>query len=104
MEQELEALCARRAPVHVQDRVKVACTWRGDTVTLLEWRPSFGGGDPWVDIAVAQFRFNAAKGTWTLYCADRNSRWHVYDDTSPTEDFQSLLAEVDEDPTGIFWG
>jgi len=27
-----------------------------------------------------------------------------YFDTEPTPDLDELLKEVDEDPTGIFWG
>jgi hypothetical protein len=40
---------------------------------------------------------------WTLYYADRNSKWHRYD-IEPSADFDDLLREVDEDPTAIFWG
>lgn len=41
---------------------------------------------------------------WTLYYADRNSKWHLYYEIEPSADFDDLLREVDEDPTGIFWG
>lgn len=38
-----------------------------------------------------------------LRYADRNDRWHIYfDDVGDT--LEDLLAEVDEDPTCIFWG
>jgi hypothetical protein len=37
-------------------------------------------------------------------CADRNSRWHRYDMAEPTEQLDELLTEIDQDPTGIFWG
>ena len=40
----------------------------------------------------------------TLYAADRNSRWFEYWDFDPSRDFADLLAEVEADPTGIFWG
>jgi hypothetical protein len=45
-----------------------------------------------------------ASGTWTLYCADANGRWWLYDDVAPSRNVQDLLAEIDADPTGIFWG
>lgn len=41
---------------------------------------------------------------WTLWWADRNERWDRYWDMDPTPDVDELLREIDEDPTGIFWG
>ena len=41
---------------------------------------------------------------WTLYAIDRNGRWFLYDDVEASRDVGQLLAEVDEDPTAIFWG
>jgi Protein of unknown function (DUF3024) len=54
--------------------------------------------------AVAQLRYDPADHHWRLYCADRNSRWHYYDMAEPTPHLDELLNEIDEDPTGIFWG
>ena len=31
---------------------------------------------------------------WTLYWADRNSRWHPYDDLEPTGDLDAVLREI----------
>jgi hypothetical protein len=39
-----------------------------------------------------------------LYWRDRNRRFHLYDLVSPTASVEELLAEVDRDPTAIFWG
>jgi hypothetical protein len=55
-------------------------------------------------MAIAQFRFDPSTGQWTLYCADRNSKWHKYLDVEPTSRFDTLLEEVNKDPTGIFFG
>lgn len=41
---------------------------------------------------------------WTLYWADRNSRWHRYDDLEATPHLDELITEIDEDPTCIFFG
>lgn len=47
----------------------------------------------------AQLRYDPASHDWTLYWADRNSRWHRYDDIDP-----DLLNEINDDPTCVFWG
>jgi hypothetical protein len=48
-------------------------------------------------------RFDPETNLWSLYWADRNSRWHRYDDLDPGP-VDELLREIAEDPTCIFWG
>ena len=104
VEKKLAEYCDRRIPVAVRDQVRLRFKFRGNSVTLFEERPAFRREGVRVDIVVAQFRYERETRLWRLYCADRNSRWHEYFDTDPTHDFDALLAEVDDDPTGIFWG
>jgi len=100
----LNAFCAKRVPAHLHDQIRLDFQFRGDSVTLYEERPAYFNPRQWVKTVVAQFRYSSSSNTWTLYCADRNSRWHKYMDTEATPDFHSLLDEINEDPTGIFWG
>ena len=100
----LTKYCAKKVPMEYRDKVRVQFKIRGNSVTLYEERPAFLRENEWVDIKVAQFRFNPKNSHWKLYCADRNSRWHEYYETDQTPDFKQLLQEVEEDPTCIFWG
>ena len=78
----------------------------GTKVTIFECRPPWSQmiGPGWTRVTVAQLRFDPRGATWALYYADRNSRWHPYSGAAPTPDLDQLLAEIDSDPTGIFWG
>jgi len=102
----LQDYCERRVPEHLQDQISIAFKIRGDAVTILERRPPLRvtGRKEWTEIAVAQFRRDSKAGQWRLFCADRNSRWHAYLGVAPAKTLSTLLAEVDRDPTGIFWG
>lgn len=104
VDESLRRYCDGRIPAHVRNKVRLTYRWRGNTVTLLEERPYFQDPKRWTSHPVAQFRHDVAKGRWTLYYADRNSRWHLYDDAEPTVAIQGLLDEVSRDSTGIFWG
>jgi hypothetical protein len=70
---------------------------------MFEERPDTLRPTEWSRMVVAQFRYDPPTAHWSLYCADRNVRWHLYDEIGPTKDIGLLLREVDEDPTGI-WG
>jgi len=104
VESILTKYCSERLPVYLHDQVRLGFRFRGDSVTLYEERPGFGKPEIWVETVVAQFRFKPQTRKWTLYWADRNSKWHEYDLIGPSRSFETLLKEVHEDSTGIFWG
>ena len=76
----------------------------GGVMTSIGRRASGECGDqPWTRLKVAQLRYRPESTDWTLHCRDRNEKWFDYDDLfSGTA--AELLAEIDEDPTCIFWG
>jgi hypothetical protein len=51
---------------------------------------------------IAQLRYD--HDTWTLHWADRSGRWLQYPDLEPSPRLEDLLAEIDLDPVGAFWG
>jgi hypothetical protein len=48
-------------------------------------------------------RYDVDTNLWTLYWADRNSRWHVFDPIDPAK-VGEILDEIELDRTCIFWG
>jgi DUF3024 family protein len=94
----------RRVLAHVQHETRLGHSIRGRSVTLFQTRPGFDEPAASMRSVIAQFRFNARSGLWSLYWRDRNLRWRLYDNIAPTKNFEMLLAEVDRDPTYIFWG
>jgi hypothetical protein len=100
----LEQWCQQRVPERARHQVRVEVKRRGRTLTIVERRPPWPSGEgQWTSMPIAQFRLDDA-GTWTLWWADRNNRWHEYDDAQRGMGFEALLREVDEDPTAVFWG
>lgn len=102
----VEAFCDRRLPEHVRKEVRLECSRRGNTITISERRPPWGLdlGPEWSELKVAQLRYEPLDSTWSLYSRDRNERWFRYDLIDSAAGVEPLLTELDEDPTGIFWG
>jgi hypothetical protein len=102
----VEAFCANRVPDELGDEMRLEHTVRGSSITIIERRAPWSEliGPEWTSMKIAQLRYDESAGTWTLYAADRNERWHVYEFIEPASDVGPLLAEVADDPTGIFWG
>lgn len=93
-------------PEDVRDQVRIDLDVTDRSVTLLESRPPWDPerGKEWISQPVARIRYTRTTGTWALYWADRNSRFHLYELKPPTQYVRHLLHEIDEDPTCIFWG
>jgi Protein of unknown function (DUF3024) len=102
----VEAYCNSRVPEDLRDQVRIECGRRGKSVTIVERRPPWHPdmGTEWTTSRVAQLRYDDSARTWSLYCADRNGRWRHYPEVRPSRTVETLLAEIEADPTGIFWG
>ena len=86
--------------------VRLEHSIRGNSITIVERRPPWSElvGPDWTSMKIAQLRYDDRSRTWLLYAADRNDRWFLYDDVAPARDVGPLLAEIGDDPSGIFWG
>ena len=98
--------CAARVPEHARHQVHVECEIAPRHLTVIErrapWREDFG--PEWTSVPIARLRYTAGTQLWTLFWRDRNLRFHAYDSLAPSPNVEDLLAELDRDPTCIFWG
>ena len=63
-----------------------------------------GAGASAVIPAIARLRYTTSRHEWQIYWRDRNLKFHAYDRVPPTTNVEALMAEIDADPTAIFWG
>ena len=102
----VEAYCESRVPEDLRQEIRIKCTRRGKSITIVERRPPWNPdlSSEWSEVKVAQLRHDDSAGTWSLHCSDSNARWHVFDQARPSRTVEPLLAMIEADPTGIFWG
>jgi Protein of unknown function (DUF3024) len=98
--------CAARVPEHARHQVRVECDASPRHLTIIERRAPWHDdlGPDWTTLPIARLRYTADGRAWTLYYRDRNLRFHSYDMLAPSPRVDDLLAELDRDPTSIFWG
>ncbi|MBT8225379.1 MAG: DUF3024 domain-containing protein [Dactylosporangium sp.] len=99
--------CADRVPEHVRDQIRVECEVTDRHLTIVECRPPWNPeliGPEWTRLPIARLAYTKTRRTWQLYYRDRNLRFHRFDQVPSTATIADLLAEVERDPTGIFWG
>jgi hypothetical protein len=102
----VQAHCESRVPKDLRAELRIECRRRGKSITIVErrppWKPALGS--EWSETKVAQLRYEDSAGTWSLHCSDSGGRWHVFDEVRPSRTVEPLLAVVEADPAGIFWG
>ncbi|BBI34317.1 DUF3024 domain-containing protein [Cohnella abietis] len=101
LEKVLDKFIDRQIPIHLREELMIKYKFRGDTLTLVQDRPSFVPGHR-VELPVAQFRFEDK--LWKVYWKDSKDRWHLVEDIEPDENFEKQLKIVELDNRGLFWG
>ncbi len=98
------ALCRRRSPAEHRERLRTEYRVAGHDVLIYEARPAFREPTRWIEGGVAKLRFVRTAGEWRLLWQRANLKWQSYEPLPSSRDLAELVAEVDADPHGCFFG
>ena len=95
-----------RTPPEYRDQVRVEVDETHRGLTIYECRRPFSDlvGPEWSRLPVARLNYVKKREEWTLYRFGGDSKFHRFDEIDPTSHVCDLLAEIDANPYGIFWG
>ncbi|MGE5229494.1 MAG: DUF3024 domain-containing protein [Deltaproteobacteria bacterium] len=97
-------LCRKFSPPEHADQLRTGYEVEDDSVTVYEERPPWDGVGEWTRRGIARFRFYRSRGGWQLYWMRQDLRWHLYDPDEMPADLASLVAVVEADKYGAFFG
>jgi hypothetical protein len=103
IEIKMNSYCKNKIPQELQNQIKLSYKIWGNNITLIESRPFWEDSTEWIDMKVAQIRFDNQNKTFSLYYRDSNEKWHPYDELLISQNIEDILKEINNDPTGIFW-
>ena len=103
-ERLLAPICAPDPDPAVNSKLRLGYRIDGYSVVLYESRPAFRAPHEWHEHDVAKFRFVKSAEVWQLFCQFRDLKWRSYEPLPEAADLETLVSEVQRDPTGIFWG
>lgn len=101
---QLDKFCKERVPCERFQGLRLGYSFASNHVTLFEERLDPASGEDWLRTPIARFIYSPELNQWALYAIDRDLRWHIYQNITPSLNLNNLIKALDEDPTGVFWG
>ena len=101
---QLDRYCAPDPRPEVRSQLRYGYEFGPSDVVLFEERPDFRNPVEWLRHDIAKFRWIARRKQWELFCQFRDLKWRGYEPRPTAATFEELLAEVEADPTCIFYG
>jgi len=103
-ESKLSLYCDKKIPKAIRDKLTLDYKVKGNTIILFERRPHFIYKNKKIECSIAKIKYLPITREWKLYYMDRNLRWRKYWNYEPKKRISTIIKEIDEDPTCIFWG
>ena len=104
IEKSLASLLKERTISHVMSGGAVGFKLKGHEVLLFTKRPHYKDPTLEIELELAKFKFIRTTGLWKLFWYRANGRWQSYEPLSSAKQIEVLVAEVNRDPYGCFWG
>ena len=97
-------LCEIRSPEHIRDKLRYEYKIENHDVILYEIRPRWDKPDEQTEMPCAKLKFVRSQNVWKLFWHRANMKWYAYDPCKSSRDLAELIAEIDTDPHGCFFG
>ena len=100
----VDALCKKRSPGHIRDKLRYEYKIENQDIILFEIRPRWKAPNEQTRLPCAKLKFIRSQNIWKLYWQRADMKWHKYGPFESSRDLAELVAEIDADPHGCFFG
>ena len=96
--------CAKRSPAHLRDKLRHDYRVERQSVILFEVRPQWNDPNTFLKLPYAKLTYIRSRNIWKLYWRRADQKFHRYDPKESAPYLAELIAEIDRDPHGCFFG
>ena len=95
----------RRPPPHIRSELDLGFRVTGQSIEIFEIRPVWRG-DPkeTIEIRVAKATYVKTQKAWKIYWQRADLKWHRYDPGLSVPSLEEVLAIINQDEYGCFYG
>lgn len=104
IEKYLDHFCCERVPPHAARVSRYVYRVYDDVVEIVELRPDPEGKAYPTEVPAVLIRRDRVARTWVMRWMRDDLQWHDYQPTRVIRHLEDVLAEVELDPFGCFFG
>jgi hypothetical protein len=97
-------LARRRPPPDARAQLDFRADIAGSDLVVVEVRPAYNDKRRIIEHPLAKAKWVDKRKVWRLFWMRSDLKWHSYSPMPEARTIGSLLAEVDRDPHGCFFG
>ncbi len=96
--------CKKRTPAHLKDELRFEYRIKKQDVILIEIRPHWQNPHEIIEQEFAKLKYVRSSNKWMLYWLRASGKWLLYEIQEYSEELKDLVAEIDMDNYGCFFG
>ncbi len=105
IEKSVGGMVERRRPaIPVRKKLDIGYRVSGQSVEVFTIRPVWNNPEEYRESAIAKATYVKTQKVWKLYWMRQDLRWHGYEPLAQCRTIEEVVAEIDADPHGCFWG
>ena len=97
-------MCRRRSSLHPNDKVRTTYEIKDQEVEIFESKPRFNKPSEWSKTPCAMLKHSRSSRKWKIYWMRPDGRWYPCEAETMSNDLDELVAEIDHDRNGTFFG
>ncbi|MCP4332667.1 MAG: DUF3024 domain-containing protein [Gammaproteobacteria bacterium] len=95
---------ARRPPPHIRPELDLGYRFVGQSIEVFETRPAYQRPDEKIEHPIAKATYIKSRNVWKIYWMRADLQWHRYEPQATVPTIDDVVAVIDQDPYGCFFG
>jgi len=104
IEKIVGTFCEKRVPERFRDQLKFGYRIENRNIFIFESRPRWNEPSEWLDMDFVKITYAKSRGIWKLYWKRASGKWNQYEPHRDSKNIDGLIAIIDEDRYGCFFG
>lgn len=104
IKKDVGGLCNKRSPAQLRDQLRFEYAIENQSVIIYEIRPAWKMPGEFTRMPLAKLTHVDSRKIWKLFWKRASGKWMAYEPKASAKALSDLVAEIDKDVYGCFFG